>query len=102
MRRIGVRGRRAVPAVGAHRYPRIGELGSLAALVGGSAMVSKVYFSRMLLPLAIVVPSLIDFCTSLAMMGILMGGYSVAPTAPLCSCLPGLFSLSPCQLGWRS
>jgi lipopolysaccharide transport system permease protein len=50
-----------------------------SAMVGNANLVSKVYFPRLVLPLATVFSTLIDFGVALAMMVVLMVVYHVAP-----------------------
>jgi len=69
------------------------------SLVRNSVMVSKVYFPRMLLPLAVVGSSLIDFGVSLAMMGVLMAIFNVAPTPRLLLLPAWLFLTLALSLG---
>jgi lipopolysaccharide transport system permease protein len=53
------------------------------SLVGNTAMLGKVYFPRMLLPLAAVCGKLVDFGIALAMLGAAMVYYETAPTSDL-------------------
>jgi lipopolysaccharide transport system permease protein len=50
------------------------------SLVNQSNMITKVYFPRVILPLAGVLAKLIDFCISSMMLGILMVCFQVSPT----------------------
>jgi lipopolysaccharide transport system permease protein len=50
-----------------------------ASLVGNSALVSKVYFPRMVLPLSTVAGTVLDFLVSLAMMAVLLAATGTAP-----------------------
>ena len=43
-----------------------------ACLVGNAALISKVYFPRLILPFSIVLPTLIDFAVAMGMMFVLM------------------------------
>jgi lipopolysaccharide transport system permease protein len=49
-------------------------------MVGNSNLVSKVYFPRLVLPIAGVLAPLVDFCIAFLMLGVLMVWYGVAPT----------------------
>ena len=51
-----------------------------ASLVGGSNLISKVYFPRIIMPLAAVLTPLADFGFSLLVLFGLMGWYGIAPT----------------------
>jgi lipopolysaccharide transport system permease protein len=55
------------------------------SLVGNQALVSKVYFPRVLIPLAAVAALLVDLAVSLSLIAVLMLWYRIppAPTAPL-------------------
>lgn len=50
-----------------------------AALVGNAALVSKVYFPRLLVPLSSVCSLLVDFAVSMVIMVILLGAYQINP-----------------------
>ncbi len=50
------------------------------SLVGSAPMISKVYFPRMVIPLASVGVSMIDFIISVAVLMVIMAIYSVAPS----------------------
>jgi lipopolysaccharide transport system permease protein len=50
-----------------------------ASLVGNSALVSKVYFPRMVLPLSTMAGTVLDFLVSLAMMAVLLAATGTAP-----------------------
>jgi lipopolysaccharide transport system permease protein len=50
------------------------------SMVGNSNLVSKVYFPRLVLPIAGVLAPLVDFCIAFLMLGVLMVWYGVAPT----------------------
>jgi lipopolysaccharide transport system permease protein len=50
------------------------------SLVNQSHMITKVYFPRVILPLAGILAKLIDFCISSLMLGILMVCFRVSPT----------------------
>jgi homopolymeric O-antigen transport system permease protein len=50
------------------------------SVVGNAAMVSKVFFPRMLLPLSIIASTLIDFVVALVLMAVLLATNSIALT----------------------
>src|SRR5262249_45127027 len=50
-----------------------------ASLVANSALVSKVYFPRVILPISTLGSTLIDFSVGLGMMIVLLAGYSINP-----------------------
>ncbi len=54
------------------------------SLVGSSAMISKVYFPRMVIPLSSVAVSGVDFIVSAFVLLVLMASYGIAPTWQLC------------------
>jgi lipopolysaccharide transport system permease protein len=54
-----------------------------ASLVDNRALVTKVYFPRVLAPAAAVLPGLVDLAVSTALVAALMVAYAVAPTAAL-------------------
>jgi len=58
---------------------------SLAAnsLVGSSHLISKVYFPRILVPIAAIASGLIDFAISFVVLLIMMAAYHVAPSWPM-------------------
>jgi lipopolysaccharide transport system permease protein len=57
--------------------------------VGGTHLITKVYFPRLILPLANTIGSLVEFCVSLLVMCGLMVCYRAAPgPAPALLCLP--------------
>ena len=62
-----------------------------ACLIGNTSLISKVYFPRLIIPLASIVTAFVDFLITLAMLAVLMAWYGVAPTASLAA-LP-LFAL---------
>jgi len=53
---------------------------STGSLIQGARLVSKVYFPRVLLPLAPVIAGLADFVIALSIVAVLMAWYRVAPT----------------------
>jgi lipopolysaccharide transport system permease protein len=58
---------------------------SLAAnsLVGSSHLISKVYFPRLLIPIAAICSGLVDFAIAFAFLLVLMAAYHVAPSAQI-------------------
>jgi lipopolysaccharide transport system permease protein len=63
------------------------------SLVGSSALVSKVYFPRMIVPLAAVLTPVVDFVIALVVLFALMGWYGIGPTWGVVA-LPGFFLLA--------
>jgi lipopolysaccharide transport system permease protein len=53
---------------------------STNSLIGGAQMISKVYFPRIIVPLAPVVAGLVDFVIALTIVGVMMAYYGTAPT----------------------
>jgi lipopolysaccharide transport system permease protein len=53
------------------------------SLVEQRELVTKIYFPRVLAPLAAVLPGLVDFALSLGLLGVLMLVYGVSPTTAL-------------------
>jgi lipopolysaccharide transport system permease protein len=53
---------------------------SSSSLVQHAAMVQKVYFPRLALPISVIPGAILDFVVSLAFMGVLMGITDTAPT----------------------
>jgi len=51
------------------------------SLVGNTSLIGKVYFPRLLIPLAAIGTSFADFAVTLAMLAIVMAWYGFAPTA---------------------
>lgn len=54
-----------------------------SSLIQNQALIAKTFFPRLILPLSMVFSTLIDFAVALAMMGVLMVIYHVAPTPGL-------------------
>lgn len=54
-----------------------------ACMVGNAALVSKVYFPRLILPLSLVASTLIDLIVSLALLAVLLVVYELPPSAPM-------------------
>ena len=63
------------------------------SLLGNSAMLSKVYFPRILLPISAVATPLIDFLVGFVLLVLLMAAYQVTPTWRVLA-LPGLVALA--------
>jgi lipopolysaccharide transport system permease protein len=57
------------------------------SLVGSQQLITKVYFPRLVIPLAAVVTSLIDFAISFAVLVLMMAYYRVPPS-PMCLMAP--------------
>jgi len=53
------------------------------SLVGNAALLTKVYFPRLIIPLAAVLGGVVDFVVSLAVMAVLMAHYRIAPGWPV-------------------
>lgn len=54
-----------------------------ACMVGNAALVSKVYFPRLILPLSLVASTLIDLIVSLALLAVLLVVYELPPSAAM-------------------
>lgn len=54
---------------------------SAGSLVGNAALMTKVYFPRLLIPLTPVCAKLLDFAIALVLLALLMAGYRTAPGA---------------------
>lgn len=54
---------------------------SAESLVGGANLIKKVYFPRLVLPIAAVVTGLVDFCLALLVLFAMMAWYHIYPTA---------------------
>jgi lipopolysaccharide transport system permease protein len=63
------------------------------SMVGNAAIVTKVYFPRLLLPLAAVVVPLVDFVIALAFLGLMLVYYGVSPSIGLLA-LPGFTAIA--------
>jgi len=50
------------------------------SLVGSANLVQKVYFPRLIIPIATVLSGLVDFAISMAVLGVLMAWYGITPT----------------------
>lgn len=72
-----------------------GVSASADSLVSNSNMLSKVYFPRILLPLAAAVTFVVDFLIALVVLVVIMAAYGVAPRGPEVLLVPvlGLFAL---------
>ena len=62
-------------------YFASGATQAAGSLVGSQNLLSKVYFPRLIVPLASVVTPLVDAGVALGMLGVLMAWYGVAPDA---------------------
>ena len=60
-----------------------GLMGAAESLVKNEELVTKIYFPRLLAPLAAVLPGLFDMAIWLAALAVVMVGYGVAPTAAM-------------------
>ena len=54
-----------------------------ASLIGNTSLISKVYFPRLIIPVAAVATAFVDFVITLGMLAVLMLWYGVAPAPPL-------------------
>jgi lipopolysaccharide transport system permease protein len=54
--------------------------GSANSLVGSAGLLTKVYFPRLIVPLAASLATLVDFAVSFVVLGVLMAYYRVAPS----------------------
>ena len=63
------------------------------SLIGNTSLISKVYFPRLIIPVASVATSLVDFAITLVMLAIVMVWYGVAP-APQLAMLPAFIALA--------
>ena len=64
------------------------------SVVGSAQMVSKIYFPRLLIPLAAVAAAVVDFLIAFLLLAGLMFYYGIGPA--------GGYSLSPCCWPWPS
>lgn len=62
--------------------------GSSNSLVANSNLITKVYFPRLVVPLASVLASLVDFAIGLVMLFLVMAGYGMFPSAEALLVLP--------------
>ena len=60
-----------------------GLTGASESLVSNAALVSKIYFPRLLMPIAAVLSPLVDFAIALSLLFLMMLAYGVAPTAAI-------------------
>ena len=67
-----------------------GVTGAADSLVGNSNMISKVYFPRILLPLAAAITFVVDFLIALVVLIVIMAVYGVAPRGPQLLLVPAL------------
>lgn len=70
-----------------------------ASLVGNAALISRVYFPRLVLPLSTLASSLIDFGITLLLLVVLLIGYSTTVSAAVVLVLPAAFLLLCLALG---
>lgn len=63
------------------------------SLVGNASLLTKVYFPRLVIPVAAVGAGLVDFVIALAVVAVMMIAYGVVPT-PLVILLPGFAALA--------
>jgi lipopolysaccharide transport system permease protein len=63
------------------------------SLIANQALIRKVYFPRLAIPIATVASGVVDFCIAFVVLLILMAGYRVAPTGAVVY-LPLLFTLA--------
>ena len=66
---------------------------SASSLVANTNLVSKVYFPRMIIPLATIATACVDFAVTLALLALLMGWYGFLPGVHLAA-LPLFFALA--------
>jgi lipopolysaccharide transport system permease protein len=66
---------------------------SANSLVGSAHLITKVYFPRLIVPIATVFAGLIDFCLAFAVLIVMMLGYGIVPTTNVVW-LPGLLLLA--------
>ena len=52
----------------------------VSSVVGDASLITKVYFPRLIIPLAAVIPPVVDFCCSLLILFAMMAWYGIAPT----------------------
>ena len=64
-----------------------------ASLIGNTSLISKVYFPRLIIPVASVVTAFVDFAITLVMLGVLMAWYGVTPALHLVA-LPVFIALA--------
>lgn len=58
---------------------------SAASLVGNQNLITKVYFPRLVIPLAAVLGGLLDFAVAFSVLVVLMAYYGIAPTVAVCT-----------------
>jgi len=71
---------------------------SSASLIGNTGLISKVYFPRLIIPIAAIATAFVDFLVTLALLAVLMAWYGLAPDVrllalPLFVLLAGVLSL---------
>ena len=62
-------------------------------LIGNTALISKVYFPRLIIPMAAVVTAFVDFLVTLGLLALLLAWYGVMPEARLLA-LPAFVALT--------
>ena len=68
--------------------------GAGASIVGGASLVSKVYFPRVLMPLAAVLTPIVDFVMALSVMIGVMAWYGAWPKGPIALLAPAFLALA--------
>lgn len=56
---------------------------SSASLIGNTGLISKVYFPRLIIPMAAIATAFVDFLVTLVLLAVLMAWYGVAPDVRL-------------------
>jgi lipopolysaccharide transport system permease protein len=69
-------------------------LASANSLVGSGGLLTKVYFPRLIVPLAAALATLVDFLVSCGVLALLMAYYRVAPAAATIVAVPLLLALA--------
>jgi len=64
---------------------------SANSLVANERLLTRVYFPRIVVPVATVVPGLLDFCVGLALLVVVMIRYQVKPTMAVLALVPLVF-----------
>jgi lipopolysaccharide transport system permease protein len=67
--------------------------GGASSLVGNANLVSKVYFPRLLMPIAAAIGPLVDFLIAMVVLAIMIAAYGVSPSIGLVA-LPALLALA--------
>lgn len=66
---------------------------SSASLLGNTSLIAKVYFPRLIIPVAAIAAAFVDFAITLGMLAVLMAWYGMAPTVYLAA-LPLFIALT--------